>query len=129
MESMGGLLRPAAGTAVALCMCWCLALAGFAAVGSYALALLLLFLAGVFELSFSAMAQTLVQLHAPSASRGRVIGLFNMSALGLRTFAGITVGIVGGAVGIHASLAGAALSLLVALMLLRVWLGRARVNR
>lgn len=126
MESMGGLLRPAAGTAVALCMCWCLALAGFAAVGSYSAALVLLFLAGVFELSFSAMAQTLVQLHAPDASRGRVIGLFNMSALGLRTFAGFTVGIAGAAVGIHASLAGAALVLFAALVLLRMWLGRGR---
>ncbi|WP_218508929.1 MFS transporter [Variovorax sp. dw_308] len=124
MESRGGLLRPAPSTALVLCMCWCLSLAGFAATGSYPLALLLLFAAGVFELSFSSMAQTLVQLNAPAASRGRVIGLFNMSALGLRAFAGITVGLGGSAVGIHASLAGAALTLLAILALLRLWLAR-----
>ena len=46
----------------------------------YPLALALLFVAGFFELSFNAMAQTLVQLNAPAEIRGRVIGLFNMLA-------------------------------------------------
>jgi MFS family permease len=124
MESLGGLLRPAAKTAVGLCMLWCLALAGFAATSTYVLALILLFAAGVFELAFSAMAQTLVQLNAPAASRGRVIGLFNMSALGLRAFAGLTVGLGGSAIGIHASLAASALVLLLALVALRLWVGR-----
>jgi len=124
MESLGGVLRVAPSTAVGMCMLWCLSLAGFAATGSYPLALLLLFAAGVFELSFSSMAQTLVQLNAPAASRGRVIGLFNMSALGLRAFAGITVGLGGSAIGIHASLAASALSLLAVLLLLRLWLAR-----
>jgi MFS family permease len=124
LESRGGLLRTAPSTALVMCMLWCLSLAGFAVTGSYPLALLLLFAAGVFELSFSSMAQTLVQLNAPAASRGRVIGLFNMSALGLRAFAGITVGLGGSAIGIHASLASAALSLLLILVLLRWWLAR-----
>ena len=43
---------------------------------------------------------------------GRVLGLFNMSALGLRTFSGITVGLMGTFVGVHYSLAGSALVLL-----------------
>jgi hypothetical protein len=34
-----------------------------------------------------------VQLHAPAHVRGRVIGLFNMAALGMRAFSGVTVGI------------------------------------
>ena len=34
------------------------------------------------------MAQTLVQLHAPAEMRGRVIGVFTMSAMGLRAFSG-----------------------------------------
>ena len=34
------------------------------------------------------MAQALVQLNAPEAIRGRVIGLFNMAALGMRAFSG-----------------------------------------
>ena len=55
------------------------------------------------------MAQALVQLNAPADLRGRVIGLFNMASLGMRTFAGINVGLVGSLVGIHASLAVSAL--------------------
>jgi MFS family permease len=112
-----GLLRASARTALLLATVWCVALASFALVRGYALALALLFTAGFFELSFSSMAQTLVQLNAPADIRGRVIGLFNMSALGLRTFAGITVGLGGTLVGVHHSLAFAAL----ALLLTTVW--------
>lgn len=108
-----GLLRPGARTALLLAMVWCVALGSFALVTSYPLALALLFVAGFFELAFSSMAQTLVQLDAPAASRGRVIGLYNMSALGLRAFSGITVGIVGAALGVHTSLALAAACMLV----------------
>ena len=54
------------------------------------------------------VATALVQIHAPAAARGRIIGLFNMSALGLRAGSGVTVGLVGSLVGIHASLAGSA---------------------
>ena len=59
------------------------------------------------------MAQTLVQMNAPDAIRGRVLGLFNMSAAGLRTFSGITVGLVGSLSTVHLSLAIAAGCLLV----------------
>jgi hypothetical protein len=64
-----------------------------------------LFVAGFCELSFSSMTQTLVQMNAPEASRGRVLGLYNMAAAGLRTFSGITVGLAGSLVTVHASLA------------------------
>jgi hypothetical protein len=84
----------------------------------------LLFAAGVCELTFSSIAMTLVQVNAPAASRGRVIGLYNMSALGLRAFAGITVGLGGSAFGIHASLIGSSLALLIVLGLLSYWMGR-----
>ncbi len=96
-------------------------LAGFALTASYGVALTLLFLMGVFELLFSSMAQTLVQLNAPAESRGRVIGAFNMSSLGLRAFSGITVGLVGNAVGVHGSLAGSALVLAGVLAGLLLW--------
>jgi len=103
-----GLLPSHPRSAVILALIWCSALAAFALVNVYELALLLLFVAGFMELAFSAMAQTLVQLHAPPEVRGRVIGLFNMSALGLRTFSGVSIGLVGAAVGIHWSLFAAA---------------------
>jgi hypothetical protein len=62
------------------------------------------------------MAQALVQMHAPTPIRGRVIGLYNMAALGLRAFSGISVGLVGSMIGIHASLSLSALVLLAMLL-------------
>ncbi|UZE48880.1 MFS transporter [Rhodopseudomonas sp. P2A-2r] len=105
-----GLLPPRPRTAVLLAISWCAALTAFALSRSYTLALLFLFAAGFLELSFSAMAQSLVQLNAPMEMRGRVIGLFNMASLGLRAFSGISVGLVGSLIGIHWSLALSALA-------------------
>jgi len=107
-----GLLQARPRTAFLLAMLWCCAIGGFAASAAYPLALALLFAAGFFELSFNAMAQTLVQLHAPALIRGRVIGLYSMSSLGLRAFSGVTVGIGGSLIGIHWSLALSAMLLL-----------------
>jgi MFS family permease len=103
------LLRPSATTAIAFGMMWCTSLAGFAITKSYPTAVALLFMTGAFELLFGSMAQAVVQLNAPPASRGRVIGAFNMASLGFRTFSGATVGVVGNVVGVHASLAGSAM--------------------
>ena len=100
-----GLLPPKARTAFILAIAWCLAIGAFAASTSYVLSLTLLFVAGFVELAFYAMAQTLVQINAPPEVRGRVIGLFAMSALGLRAFSGVTVGLGGSLIGIHLSLA------------------------
>jgi len=107
-----GLLQAKPRTALLLAMLWCCAIGGFAASTSYALALAILFVVGFLELSFNAMAQTLVQLHAPAPIRGRVIGLYILSGLGMRAFSGVTVGIIGGFVGIHWSLALSAMVLL-----------------
>jgi len=51
----------------------------FRGVHDYVLAVALLFCAGLLNLTFLSMAQTLVQLQAPTQLRGRLIGLFNMS--------------------------------------------------
>jgi len=114
------LLRPSPRTAFLLAMGWCVAIGSFALTTWYPLALVLLFACGFLELSFYAMAQTLVQVNAPPQARGRVIGLFNMSALGSRAFAGVTVGIGGSLIGIHLSLALSA-TLLLALFAVLVW--------
>jgi MFS family permease len=82
----------------------------FALAPIYWLAVGFLCLAGFLELSFNAMAQSLVQLKAPLDQRGRVIGLFNMASLGLRAFSGISVGLIGSLIGIHWSLALSALA-------------------
>jgi MFS family permease len=106
------LLVPKARTAIILAMIWSCALTGFALATNYYAALALLFTAGFFELSFNAMAQTLVQVNAPLDVRGRVIGLFNMASLGLRAFSGVSVGLVGSLIGVHWSLALSALVML-----------------
>ena len=94
-----------------LAMLWCVALGAFAG-HAYPLALVLLFTAGFFELSFSSMAQTLVQLHAPAERRGRVIGLLQHGEPRLAGLHGITIGLVGSLIGIHWSLALSALVIL-----------------
>jgi len=113
-----GWLPPRTKTAFALVMIWCGVLAGFALTTSYPLAVILLFAAGFLELSFNSMTQALVQLNAPAAIRGRVLGLYSMVALGLRAFSGVTIGLGGSLVGIHWSLAlSAALLLAITLLL------------
>lgn len=104
LETGRGLAKLRGTAAIVLATLWAAALGGFAITSSYPLALGLLFCAGFFELSFSSMTQTLVQMNAPAAIRGRVLGLFNMSAAGLRTFSGLTVGLLGSIATIHTSL-------------------------
>jgi hypothetical protein len=104
LESFG-LLRPHPRTALILAFLWCVALGSFALTPIYSVALILLFAAGFLELSFNSMSQALVQLHAPPEMRGRMIGVFSMAAMGMRTFSGFTIGVVGASFGIHWSLA------------------------
>jgi MFS family permease len=115
------LLLPNVRTAFVLAMIWCAALATFAQSGSYALAIPMLFLAGFVELGFNSMAQSLVQLNAPGEIRGRVIGVFAMSSSGLRTFSGLSVGLLGASIGIHRSLAASAAALFLLYVGLMVW--------
>jgi MFS family permease len=119
-----GLLPPRSRTAFVLAMIWCAALAGFALVPIYTVALVMLFVAGFTELSFNSMSQTLVQLNAPAEIRGRVLGVYTMSSMGLRTFSGVTIGLMGSLIGIHASLAASALALIVLSAVLLFFAGR-----
>jgi len=107
-----GWLRANARNAALCSILWCAVIIGFAASQSYYLSVALLFCAGFLNLAFMSMAQTLVQLQAPTKLRGRLIGLFNTSNNGLKAFSGLTVGVVGGLVGVHWSLALSAMILL-----------------
>jgi MFS family permease len=118
----GGWLQPRPRTAFTLVMIWCCVLAAFAMTTSYPLALVLLFAAGFVELSYNSMTQALVQLNAPVAIRGRVLGLYSMAGLGLRAFSGITIGIGGSLIGIHWSLALSAFFLLAITLSLLSWM-------
>ena len=122
-----GLLHPKPGSALLLASVWCVALASFALTSSYYIAVPMLFVAGFVELSFGAMSQTIVQMHAPAAIRGRVIGIFVMAAMGMRTFSGTTVGLLGQQIGIHYSLSLSAVALLLVVIGISMWLGRERL--
>ncbi len=99
-----GWLQPRLTTPFILVLLWCCALGGFAMTTSYPMAVGLMFIAGFVELSYNSMNQALVQLHAPGPIRGRVLGLYSVAQMGLRSFAGITIGVAGAAIGIHNSL-------------------------
>jgi MFS family permease len=98
------LLQARPRTVFYLVFLWCISIISFSVSSNAYISLILLFFAGFLELTYKSMAQTLVQLNAPNDIRGRVIGLFNMSSLGLKSFSGFTVGIGGAIVGIHWSL-------------------------
>ncbi len=108
------LLAPRPQTAIAFTVLWCLVIVGFAAATNYPLAVALMFVAGFLNLAYSAMSQTLVQVHAPERLRGRLIGLYNTANNGLRAFSGVTVGLAGSLIGVHWSLALSAMALLAA---------------
>jgi MFS family permease len=106
-----GWLQANARNAIICAILWCSAIGAFALSTNYYLSLALLFCAGTLNLAFYSSAQAVVQILAPSHLRGRLVGLFSMSAFGLRAFSGITVGVVGGLIGIHRSLAFSAMAL------------------
>jgi MFS family permease len=102
--------------AMGFALAWAVTLGCFALTRSYPIALICLFAAGFCELSFSSINQTIVQMKAPDAIRGKVLGLFGMSSSGLRLFSGIFVGLIGSRIGIHFSLFGAAAAFIAALL-------------
>jgi MFS family permease len=118
-------LRPSVRGAMFSALVWALCVGGFAVSGSYPLSLSLLVLAGAANLAATSMAQTLVQLLAPAETRGRVVGVYQMASAGLRAGSGITIGLVGGAIGIHWSLGLSAACLAAIVLGLLVFTNRA----
>ncbi|MGH7334644.1 MAG: MFS transporter [Candidatus Rokuibacteriota bacterium] len=112
-------LRGGARAAIVCAAIWGVLMAIFPFAHSYTASVVLLVLAGIVNIAFTSMAQALVQILAPLRLRGRVVGLFNASMLGLRTGSGLTVGVLGAVIGIEWSLAlSASAVVLVALGLL-----------
>src|SRR5258706_12503134 len=92
------------------------------------MAVALLVLAGVFNIAFQSMAQTLVQLLAPPTIRGRVVGLFTMAMMGLRAGSGLTVGLLGSFIGVRFSLAVSSFAIVLVSVALLVRDSRARIT-
>jgi MFS family permease len=103
-----GRVKPNIPAAVVSTLIYGLASLFFALTSNFVLALALLLVGGVANLASMAISQTVVQLLAPPADRGRVIGVYGMSANGLRAGSGFTVGMLGSVIGVHASLAASA---------------------
>ena len=92
----------------------------FPAAPSYGVAVMLLVLAGGFNIAFTSMAQTLVQMLAPPRLRGTIVGVFNTAILGLRAGSGVTVGVLGAAIGVDRSLRTSALAVVATAVILLV---------
>ena len=120
-----GILRPNARTAMVSTVIYSLCTVGFALSWNYQLSLGLLVVAGMSNLAAQSIAQTLVQLLAPPDKRGRVVGVYNMSSSGLRAGSGVTVGVLGGFIGIHWSLAASSLTLCIVALALLLYTARA----
>src|SRR5262245_65873320 len=97
--------QPGVRFAIACAAAWAVTMALFSMAGSYPLALSLLIVAGLFNVAYTSMAQTLVQVLAPPRLRGRIVGLFNTAMMGLRAGSGVTIGVLGAAICVHRSLA------------------------
>jgi MFS family permease len=101
----------------------------FALTHSYVLAVAALLVSGVANLASMSIGQTVVQLLAPPAERGRVIGVYGMSANGLRAGSGFTVGLLGAIVGLRWSLGLSAAALCVGTAFAAVYALRGRPPR
>jgi MFS family permease len=116
-----GWLRPSVRTAI-----WSTAVYGgstvaFALCRNTAGAAVLLVIGGVAALANMSITQTVVQLRAPRADRGQVIGLYSTSANGLRMGSGVTVGFLGAIAGLRWSLGMSAAALCACTALVALW--------
>ncbi len=115
---LGGLLLEGTGwlklsvrAAVCSTAVYGLASALFAFSHQYLVAAALLVVGGIANLATMSITQTVVQLLAPREKRGQVIGVYGMSANGLRIGSGFTVGFLGELVGLRTSLGVSAIAL------------------
>ena len=67
----------------------------FALTAQLWLAIIMLVLAGVSKITAESTEMAIIQLEAPTAIRGRVIGSYAMFGPGMQTFSGVTVGVLG----------------------------------
>jgi MFS family permease len=116
-----GWLKPSVRTAI-----WSTVVYGgstvlFALCHNYIAAAFLLVIGGIAALANMSITQTVVQLRAPRAERGQVIGLYGTSANGLRMGSGVTVGFLGAIAGLRWSLGLSALALCVCTALVALW--------
>jgi len=127
LESIGR-VKSSTRLAIVSTMVFAASILVFALSRNFALSLVMLAVAGMGNLISASMSQTVLQLTAPDDKRGRFLGAYSMTSMGLRTGSGVIVGVVGLLVGATTAIAiNAAALLVVALVLLIVvmrWRGR-----
>ena len=99
-----GRIRPSVPAAVVSTGIYAVTTLFFAVTSSYTLALVMLLIGGAANLAAMSIGQTVVQLRAAPGERGRVLGVYGVSASGLRAGSGFTVGLLGAVIGVHWSL-------------------------
>jgi len=83
-------LRPAMVTAGTLT--WSVLLMFFALSNVYGVSLAILCMVGTTQIIFVSMSQSIIQAWAPQSVRGRVIGVYNFAAHGMRVMSGFVLG-------------------------------------
>jgi MFS family permease len=121
-----GRIRPTVRTAVISTAVYGVTTMFFALTSNYSVAVALLFVGGIANLAAMSITQTVVQLLAPAADRGRVVGLWGVSANGLRAGSGFTVGLVGTALGLPSALALSAVALCAGTVIAGIYALRSR---
>jgi MFS family permease len=97
----------------------------FALSHDYLIAAPLLVVGGVANLAALSITQTVVQLRAPSEKKGQVIGVYGVGANGMRVGSGLTVGLLGAAIGLRPALGVSAAALVACVAILAVFLALA----
>jgi MFS family permease len=101
----------------------------FALSHNYLIAAPLLVVGGVANLAALSITQTVVQLRAPREKKGQVIGVYGVGANGMRIGSGLTVGLLGAAIGLRPALGVSAAALCVSVAVLAVFLALAARRR
>jgi MFS family permease len=113
---------PTAPTAVGSAILLGVAVVVFASSGSLVVAVIALAIGGLAKITAESTEMSIVQLQAPDAERGRVIGAYTMFSSGTMTFGGVTAGLLGSLFGIQSAVLLAGVVLLVGASAVGVWL-------
>lgn len=113
---------PTAPTAVGSAILLGISTVVFASSGSLVLAVIALAVGGVAKIASESTEMSIVQLQAPDAERGRVIGAYTMFGPGMMTFGGVTAGLLGSLLGIQAAVLVSGVVLTVGAAAVGAWL-------
>lgn len=113
LETIGS-VRASARLAIVFALMFAVSIMVFALSKSYALSIGALVVAGISSIASTSISQTVMQLNAPPERRGRFVGAYGMTSMGLRVGSGVLFGALGALLG--APLAVAACAALLALV-------------